>query len=425
MNLDGSNAVFARLSVALALGLLIGLERGWTRRDEPEGHRTAGFRTFGLIGLLGGVATLPIAGMPPWLAPVILIGLAASIAVGYWRSSAEGRDISMTTAVAALLTFVLGAVAGAGEMKVAAASAVVVTIVLGFKPELHRFLQRIAREELEATLRLLLISVVVLPILPDRGFGPWGALNPYRIWWMVVLVATISYLGYFANRMVGARGGVIATALFGGMVSSTAVTVSLSRAERDRPAARNLIAAGIIAASGIMFPRMVVVASIVAPGLALPVAIPLCAAALVAFAMAGAIWWRYRDRLRGGDAAPEFRNPLDLRTALEFGVVFAIIMFVAQAAQQTAGAGALYLVGAVSGLVDVDAITLSIATLWSKGQVAPAVAVRVMALAAAVNTVVKSVIAIAIGGPRLGLRVGAALLIALAAGAAMVVWPRL
>jgi uncharacterized membrane protein (DUF4010 family) len=421
---SGLNALLGRLVVALGLGLLIGLERGWERRDAAEGHRAAGFRTFGLIGLLGGVSTLPIAGLRPWFAPVMLAGLALTVAVGYWRSSEEGRDISMTSAVAALLTFVLGGMAGAGELTVAVTSAVVVTILLGFKPELHRFLQRIEREELEATLRLLLISVVVLPILPNRGVGPWQAINLYRIWWMVVLVAAISYLGYFANRVIGLRGGVIATALVGGVASSTAVTVTLSREARDQPAATNLFAAGIIAASGIMFPRMIVIAAIVAPGLAIPLAIPLIVVALVSFALAAVVWWLHPDHTVNLDTAAQFRNPLDLRTAFEFGAFFTVITFVSQAAQQTIGASGLYLVGALSGLVDVDAITLSVANLWSKGQVSPTVAVGAIAIPAAVNTIVKSVLAATLGGPRLGIRVDGPLLIALAAGAA-VLWLRL
>jgi uncharacterized membrane protein (DUF4010 family) len=420
----GLSAIFGRLLVALALGLLIGLERGWERRDAPEGHRAAGFRTFGLISLLGAVSTLPITGLQQWLAPMMLAGLALIVAAGYWRSSEQGRDISMTSAVAALLTFVLGGMAGVGELTVAAASAVVVTILLGFKPELHRLLQKIAREELEATLRLLLISVVVLPILPNRGLGPWQALNPYRIWWMVVLVAAISYLGYFANRVIGLRGGVIATALVGGLASSTAVTVSLSREAKEQPASTNLFAAGITAASGIMFPRMVVIAAIVAPGLAIPLAIPLIAAALVSFAMAALVWWIHRDHAIDRDTPAQFRNPLNLRTAFEFGAFFTIIMFLSQAARQTVGARGLYLIGAFSGLVDVDAITLAVANLWSKGHIVPAVAVGTIVIAAAVNTIVKSVLAGFIGGPRLGIRVGGPLLIAMAAAAA-VFWLRL
>ncbi len=412
----GLSTMLGRLLVALALGLLIGLERGWERRDAPEGHRAAGFRTFGLIGLLGGVSTLPIAGLPHWLAPMMLAGLALIVALSYWRSSEEGRDISMTSAVAALLTFVLGGVAGTGELTVATASAVVVTILLGFKPELHRFLQRIAREELEATLRLLLISVVMLPILPDRGFGPWQALNPYRIWWMVVLVAAISYIGYFAHRMVGLRGGVIATALFGGLSSSTAVTVTLSREASKEQAATNLFAAGIIAASGIMFPRMIVIASIVAPGLALPLAIPLIVAALVSFALGAMVWWLHPGRELNRDQAAQFRNPLDLRTAFEFGVFFTVITFVSRAAQKTAGASGLYLVSAAAGLVDVDAITLTAANLWSHGHLPATVAVATIAIAAAVNTVVKSILAGVLGGGRLGLWVGGPLLLGLAAG---------
>ncbi len=417
------NVILGRLAVALALGLLIGLERGWERRDAPEGARTAGFRTFGLIGLLGGVATAPISGMPPWLAPVVLAGLAMCVAFGYWRSSEEGRDISMTTAVAALLTFALGGIAGAGELTVAAASAVVVTILLGFKPELHELLRRIDRTELEATLRLLLISVVVLPILPNRTFGPWQALNPYRIWWMVVLVAGISYLGYLANRLIGLRAGVIATALFGGMTSSTAVTVTLSRKEHENPAARNLFVAGIIAASGIMFPRMLAIVAIVASDLAIPLAPPLIIAALVAFCLGALIWGIDRHRAPRREMQSEFRNPLDLRTALEFGVFFAIIMLLSQAARQMAGAAGLYIIGAIDGLVDVDAITLSVATLWTRGDVVPRVAVITLGIAAAVNTIVKIGIAGVIGGPRLGLWVGVPMLAALVAGALTIVWP--
>jgi uncharacterized membrane protein (DUF4010 family) len=280
------------------------MERGWERRDAPEGHRMAGFRTFGLIGLLGGVCTLPIPGMPSWLAPIMLVGLSLSVAVGYWRSSAAGDDISMTSAITALLTFALGGIAGTGELTVAAASAVVVTILLGFKPELHALLRKIDRNELEATFRLLLISVVVLPVLPNQTFGPWHALNLYRIWWMVVLVAGISYIGYFAARIIGPRADVLAAALFGGISSSTAVSVELSREAKDKPAARNLFAAGIIAASGMMFLRILAIVAIVASGLALPLAGPVAAAGLVSFAFAAAIWWIHRDSGGGRDRRP-------------------------------------------------------------------------------------------------------------------------
>ena len=254
-----------RLGVALALGLLIGLERGWERRELPEGERVAGFRTFGLISLLGGVTTVLLPDSRPALFGSMIAVLGVVVALGYWRESERSKDLSLTTTVAELLTFALGALAGAGNLIAAAATAVVATLVLGFKPEMHELLERIERPELLATLRLLLISVVLLPILPDRGFGPWSAVNPYSIWWMVVMVAAISYVGYFGIRLLGSERGLLITGLFGGLVSSTAVTASFARLGKDQSReGQELVAAGIVLASATMFPRMLVMTTVVA-----------------------------------------------------------------------------------------------------------------------------------------------------------------
>jgi uncharacterized membrane protein (DUF4010 family) len=174
--------LIGRLAVALAIGPLIGLERGWERRELPEGQRAAGFRTFGMIGLLGGV-TVQVGGSSQGLV-LAVVAAAVSIfaALGYWREPWRGQDVSITSLIAVLLTFCLGALAGMGEMTAASSTAVVVTFLLGFKPELHRIIRRIERPELLATLRLLLISVVLLPVLQDVGLGPWQAFNPYRTW---------------------------------------------------------------------------------------------------------------------------------------------------------------------------------------------------------------------------------------------------
>ena len=221
--------VLLRFGVALALGLLMGLERGWERRERPEGSRVAGFRTFGLISLLGGVTAYLGAESRVLLLTAVGLALAAVLVAGYWRESEREADVSATTTVAALVAYGLGALAGLGQLTAASATAVVVTLVLGFKLELHQLLRRIDRAELLATLRLLLISIVLLPVLPDRELGPWAAINPYRIWWMVVLVAGISYVGYFANRILGEERGVMLTGFFGGLASSTAVTLAFAR----------------------------------------------------------------------------------------------------------------------------------------------------------------------------------------------------
>jgi|SRR5579863_4328102 len=209
-----------RLGLALALGLLIGLERGWEYRELPEGGRGAGIRTFGLVSLLSAVAVQLWGPEHDLFLSASIIGVALLMGLGYWRESGRDQDVSVTTGLAALLTFALGAMAGAGQLAVAASAAVVVTLILGFQVEPHRLVAHIERQELSATRRLLLISVVMLPVLPDRGFGPWTAINPYQIWWMVVMIAALSYLGYFAMKFLGERRGVLLTGLLGGMLSS-------------------------------------------------------------------------------------------------------------------------------------------------------------------------------------------------------------
>jgi uncharacterized membrane protein (DUF4010 family) len=221
-----AQAAFFHLGVALAIGLLIGVERGWAERDEEEGTRVAGVRTFALIGLLGGAAALvaqPLGALLPALGLVALAGLFATAHVIHARTRPD--QLGITVPVAGLLTFVLGALAAAGETAVAAAGAVVTALLLSSKPILHHWLGTLRRRELSAGLQLLLLSVVVLPLLPDQGYGPWQTLNPYRIWWMVVLIAAMSFVGYFAVKEVGARRGAVFTGLFAGLASSTALTL--------------------------------------------------------------------------------------------------------------------------------------------------------------------------------------------------------
>jgi uncharacterized membrane protein (DUF4010 family) len=409
-------AALERLGVALALGLLIGLERGWESRELPEGSRVAGFRTFAIISLLGAVITLL---SPDSLVPFAagLLALGAAGALGYWRES-EHQHIGLTTEIAALLTFGLGALAGKGEFIVASSTAVIVAILLGFKPELHRFLQRIEREELLATLRLLLISVVILPILPNRGFGPWQAVNPYRLWWLVVLVAGLSYVGYFGIKLLGRERGVLVSGLLGGLVSSTAVAVNFSRLARDKPRNQALLASGVIVASATMFPRMLVMVAVVAPDLALSLFAPLLAAAIVPFAFGAWYVWRGSHQALDADEKLEPRNPLSLSSAIEFGLLLAVIMLMARAFGAWLGDRGLLAIGAISGLADVDAITVSVSSMFHAGQTAAAVATAAILTAAAVNTVVKAALVAAIGGARMGFYVALPLLAALAAGAA-------
>jgi len=415
MNADNLT-ILERLAVALAIGLLVGLERGWELRELPEGQRIAGLRTFGLISLLGALTVLLAEPQQTYLSAVAVV-LGALVALGYWRDSASGNDLSLTTAIAALIVFGLGALAGVGHLTVAASAAVVVTVLLGFKPELHQFIRKIEREELLATLRLLLISVVLLPILPDRGLGPWQALNPYKLWWMVVLVAAVSYMGHFGIKLLGSERGVLITGLLGGLASSTAVTVSMARRGKEQPEMQDLLTAGVVIASATMFPRMLVIACAILPDLARQMLWPMLSAGVAAFLVAGWYAWRSdQEKLPGDGQVMKTTNPLELTMALKFGALLAVIMVMSQALKQSMGDAGLYALGAVSGLVDVDAITLSLATLAKRGETTIAVAAMVVLVPAAVNTVVKAVLATTICGARMGLRVSAALLASLLAG---------
>jgi uncharacterized membrane protein (DUF4010 family) len=310
--------------------------------------------------------------------------------------------------------------AGLGHLTIASSAAVVITMILGFRIELHSLVAHIEREELTATFRLLLITVVVLPILPNRAIGPWQAFNPYQIWWMVVLIASLSYLGYFANKFLGERRGVIVTGLFGGMTSSTAVTLTLSPLARSRKQVRELVAAAILAASAIMFPRMLIIATVVEPDVAMKIAAPFAAATILAAAGAGWFGWRSRDT-EPEDAAHELvtRNPLDLWFALKFGLLLTVIMVVSRASQSLLGNRGLFSLAGISGLADVDAITLSVSSMVRQGQANLEAAAIAILIAAAVNTLVKPALMTFIAGLRAAILVWIPLLIALAGGAAV------
>lgn len=406
--------VFQRLALALAVGLLVGVERGWRQREGAAGSRVAGIRTFGIVGLMGGLAALAAGSLASVAFGLAFLGFAAVLVGAHVIAATRTGDLSATTAMAGLLTFLLGATAVKGEMAVAASGAVVAAILLSVKPILHGWLQRIEYRELSAALKLLLISVVLLPVLPDRGFGPWAALNPYEIWWMVVLIAAISFCGYVAVRLAGARRGLLLTALFGGIASSTAVTVNFARLSRRNPGAEALLAAGIIAASATMFLRVILILAVIKPALLGQLGWPLAVAAAVSYL--GVAW--LARHIVGPQPEPELKveNPFEFWTALRFGILLGAIMVLAHALPQWLGRPGLAILAAVSGLADVDAITLSMARLADE-TVLPAAAAAAIAIAATVNTAVKIGLAAIIGRPGLRLRVGMVLGAALAAAA--------
>ena len=414
--------LLGRLAVALAIGLLMGLERGWEYRQLREGGRVAGIRTFGLIALLGAIAVQLGGPYHELFLSAAILAVAFLMGIGYWRDARISEDVSITTPIAALVAFSLGAMAGLGHLTIASSAAVVITTLLGFRIELHSLVAHIEHQELTGTMRLLLITVVVLPILPDRALGPWHAFNPYQIWWMVVLIAAISYVGYFANKLLGERRGMIVTGLFGGMTSSTAVTLTLAPAARDRKEEREVVAAAILAASAIMFPRLLILAAVLTPELALRITPAFSVATAVTLLAAGWFAWRSRDTgLQEKAHDLETRNPLDLWFALKFGLLLTAIMIASRAVETLLGNRGFFTFAAVSGLADAAPVTLSVSSMVSEGQVNLETAAIAILIGAAVNTLVKPALMTFIAGLRAAILVWIPLLIALAGGA-IAVW---
>ena len=412
-----------RLGAAFASGLLIGLQRGWQERQQPEGGRVAGLRTFALIGLLGGVLGL---GTDPALPLAVgLAGVALLFAVSFGPAATAMNTISITSAVAALVTFGLGAYAAQGQVALAVGTAAVVALLLGMKRELHGTMRRIGPAELTAFLQLGVLTAAVLPLLPNEGLGPYEAWNPFKLWLAVVVVAAISLVGHLAARWRGPKEGLVWGGLVGGLVSSTAATLSLARSTRAAPTLAAAAASGVVAANGVMFLRMGAVVGLLQPSLLASVGVMLLALGVVSAAAAAWQWRRARQEAAASGAVPRSGRVFDLPTALGFAAVLAVVTVAVRAAQDRLGEAGLYGVSFLSGLVDVDAILISTIQLQAQGRLAVQVALTGIALAVLANMLVKAVISWTVGGAGLGRRVAAGYGIVLAAAVLAVVAARM
>ncbi len=417
----GAAEVIRRLAYALAIGLLIGLERGWGARAEQEGERTAGVRTHGLAALLGGVWGA-IALQFSQSAGAVALGLAfllfgAAMAVFRFRETEHDKTFGATSVVAMMLAYGLGAYAVVGDEAAAAAGAVATTTLLAAKGLLHQWVQKLTWEELRSGLVLLIMSFILLPVLPDRDIDRWGAVNPHELWLMTVLIAAVSFCGYVAVKVVGYRRGIAVAGLAGGLASSTATTAAMARLAEENPRNAGVLAAGALFANAIMGPRVLAILGVVNPALALRLAAPLVAIGLV-YLLAGALFIgrgaRPEDRERNPAASG---NPLDLPAVLKFGALLASVMVLSKVLTRVAGSSGAYALAALSGLADVDAISLSMARhgVQEIGWTAASIAVLIAVLS---NTATKVGIAWVLGGPAMGLRFAVASVLALGAGAA-------
>lgn len=397
---DPLGELIVSIAIAFGIGVLIGLER----EQSGSGGTFAGSRTFPLFALFGAL----VQAFFPTMLPVAVAALAIPLSVAYIGKIWTEHDIGLTTLMAALLTVVLGAMTIHSVRGTVLAIIVggVVTVLLSEKGTIHEVADRIDEQERRASVKFILVVVVVFPLLPDRAFDSLFGLNPRFIWLMVVFVTGLSFIAYVLSRIIGTQRGIALTGVLGGFVSSTATTVSMAQQTNDAPSLYQVYAFSTIIASTVMFPRALIEVAVVNRALLPYVVVPLGVMTVVGTAVAVAVYTR-ATRKDGIDANIE--NPFRLRSALFFGAVFAIILVVSESAHSWQGAAGIYATAFISGLADVDAITLTLSKLASEGAISSDVAATGIVLGAIANTLVKAGLAWLLGTRELAVLVTAVL----------------
>jgi uncharacterized membrane protein (DUF4010 family) len=393
-------ALALRFAAALGLGVLLGLERERTHPDSGF----AGVRTFGLISLAGAMAAYVDGALErPALALALFGGVAALVIVSAGIAAREG-DPGITTEVSALLAFVLGFMCVSGNVTLAAGLAVASGGVLALKEWLHGLARRIEGADVSATLKFAIVTLIILPLVPDQTFGPppFDVINPYKIWWMVVLISGLNFASYLLVKVVGAEHGIGLTGLLGGLVSSTAVSLGFAQRSHSQPEQAPALALGILLAWTVMFFRVVVLVAVISRSLAAELAPGMGVLGVLSLAIVLVLRRRQQTSERASVSAGA--NPFELGQAIRFGLLFGVVTFVAKAAQITFGDTGLYLAGALSGLTDVDAIALSMAQLAQAEPASIGAAARAVVIAVLTNTLVKGGMAVFLGGPALRAR---------------------
>lgn len=414
----------SRMALALGIGLLVGLERGWRTREAAPGSRTAGIRTFAISGLLGGVlgamAGTPETALSTAGAIILAVGFVTYAAViasfGYAENRAD-ETFSATTPIAAMLTFALGLYAVLGTMWLAAASGVATTAILAAREELHDWVGSLTWPELRSGLVLLAMTCIALPVMPTGSVGPYGGVNPREIWIIAIVLACVSFLAYVAVKYFGTRGVLLAGAI-GGLVSSTAVTIDSARRAASRDGPSEVLAASVSIASAIMFVRVIAIVTVLNPTLLAHIAPALVCATVVAVAFAA--YFAYWHQPNGDDARATkpimFRNPFSLRSVLGFALFLAAVIVLSRAISERLGTTAAVLGAVVAGLADVDAITVSLARMTPTPLAAEHAAVAILA-AVASDTISKIGIGAVIGRGRFAIQIAAVAAASILAGA--------
>lgn len=410
-------------AVALLIGALVGAEREKKKEDEDKGISFGGIRTFILFALMGALsAWLSLQLKTIWIFVASGSFIAVLITAGYiLETRTRPGSFGITTETAGMIVFLLGGTTLFGHRELAVALGIATSAFLAFKQPIHGIVGKLGQDDIYAALKLLIATFIILPVLPNRTVDPWGAINPYEMWWLVILISGLSLVGYVATRSLGKERGTSLTGLFGGMASSTAVTLSFSKQSREGKTDGgwpHVLAGGILLAWGIMFVRVMVEVAVLNRSLLFRIVVPMTTMAVVSAIISFLYLRKNWGKSSTKAGAVPLRNPFSLMSAIKFALVFAVVLLVVKLVQKYYPGAGLYLVAALSGLADVDAITLSMAKFAQGGGGTEKIAVVCITIATVVNTVVKCLIVMATGAGSLKSPILIATLMILTAGMA-------
>jgi len=395
------------LLIAVVLGFIIGLQRTmsnlYMHESKNENYFIAGSRTFALIALLGflsGWLTKPA----PMIVSIIAFSLVGLIVLSYYLKAMLYKKMGMTTQVAAIITYLLGLMVYLHFEQYAIFIGTLMIILLEIKPRLQKIEQNITPADLNASILLLAMTFLLLPILPDEMIDPYKLFNPYKTWLMAVIIAAISFIGYLAIKILGNKRGVLLTGLFGGLISSTAVSISLSQMYTSQKEYLNNFAAGIAMACTLMYVRVLFEAFVINQKVALTLLLPYAAASLSGLVFVYILYRHSKSATLDLEETDIAKNPLQLSEALKFGLLFGIIYGAISVVQGNYGNIGVYIISTLSGITDVDAITLSLSQLSSDQKLSIQASAIGIVIASVTNSLVKLGIVYWIGGKALGWR---------------------
>lgn len=378
--------LFQSIAVVVFIGLLIGLEREYSRKKEEKIF--AGIRTFPLIGLFGFTSALISYITVQWLYAVFFLGFAILSTAAYYSAAVRGRR-GGTSEIAGFIVFILGSMVFLGYMLLPVIIAIIITSFLSLKIQLHSFVGKVSSEDIYATLKLAIITLIILPVLPNKTFGPFNVLNPVHIWYMVIFVSGLSFLGYVLIKLYGNKKGIFFTSILGGMVSSTAYTFSISKKSVNEINLSYNYAVSIISASSMMFIRALIIIAVLNTAFAKILTLP-----FLIFASIGFIIYLifYKKSTQIDDNEIILSNPFELKSAFIFGIIFGLTIFLTKFAQVYLGNQGVYLASSLAGFSSIDAIIISLSNFFNK-TISPIEAKRAIIFATLTNTVIKIFIA--------------------------------